>query len=446
MKDNSFTEGPILPKLLKFMLPVLLAMFLQALYGAVDLLIVGQFGTKSGVSAVSTGSQIIMTLTNILVSFSMGITVSVAQRIGQKRNKDTAQIIGTGLCVFFFAGVIFTLISVIGANSLAKAMHAPDEAMDATVSYIRICGGGFLVITAYNLLGSIFRGLGDSKTPLVAVGIACICNIIGDLIFVSVFGLGATGAAIATVIAQFISVVISFFIIRRLKLPFEIHRSDIRIHKPSARNIIHIGTPIALQDFLVGISFLVLVAIVNQISVDASAGVGVANKVCTFIMLIPIAFMQSMSAFVAQNQGAGRYERSNAALRNGIAVSAAFGVAMFFITFFFGDKLAGIFCPIDSTVKDAWDYLKAYAIDWLQTCFLVCCVGYFNGIEKTKFVMLQGLCGAFLVRIPMALIMQHFSSGSLFLIGLSIPCSTLLQIALCFAVYIHTNKKRTEID
>ena len=280
----------------------------------------------------------------------------------------------------------------------------------------------------------------------MAVGIACICNIIGDLIFVSVFGLGATGAAIATVIAQFISVVISFFIIRRLKLPFEIHRSDIRIHKPSARNIIHIGTPIALQDFLVGISFLVLVAIVNQISVDASAGVGVANKVCTFIMLIPIAFMQSMSAFVAQNQGAGRYERSNAALRNGIAVSAAFGVAMFFITFFFGDKLAGIFCPIDSTVKDAWDYLKAYAIDCLQTCFLFCFVGYFNGIEKTKFVMLQGLCGAFLVRIQMALIMQHFSSGSLFLIGLSIPCSTLLQIALCFAVYIHTNKKRTEID
>lgn len=440
MKNNDFTSGSILPKLLKFMLPVLMAMFLQALYGAVDLLIVGQFGTTADVSAVSTGSQIITTLTNILVSFSMGITVSVAQRIGQKRPNDAAQIIGTGLCVFFFAGAALTLISVAGANLLAKVMHAPDEALKATVSYIRICGGGFLIITSYNLLGSIFRGLGDSKTPLAAVGIACVCNIIGDMIFVSVFHLGAAGAAIATVIAQFISVVISFFLIRRIKLPFELHRSDIRPRKASARNIIHIGTPIALQDFLVGISFLVLVAIVNQISVDASAGVGVANKVCTFIMLIPISFMQSMSAFVAQNQGAGMGERSRAALRHGIAVSATFGVAMFFITFFFGDKLAGIFCSIDSTVKDAWDYLKAYAIDCLQTCFLFCFIGYFNGIEKTKFVMLQGLCGAFLVRIPFALVMQHYTR-SLSLIGLAIPCSTLLQIAMCFAVYVHANKR-----
>ena len=420
MKNNDFTSGSILPKLLKFMLPVLMAMFLQALYGAVDLLIVGQFGTTADVSAVSTGSQIITTLTNILVSFSMGITVSVAQRIGQKRPNDAAQIIGTGLYVFFFAGAALTLISVAGANLLAKVMHAPDEALKATVSYIRICGGGFLIITSYNLLGSIFRGLGDSKTPLAAVGIACVCNIIGDMIFVSVFHLGAAGAAIATVIAQFISVVISFFLIRRIKLPFELHRSDIRPRKASARNIIHIGTPIALQDFLVGISFLVLVAIVNQISVDASAGVGVANKVCTFIMLIPISFMQSMSAFVAQNQGAGMGERSRAALRHGIAVSATFGVAMFFITFFF--------------------YLKAYAIDCLQTCFLFCFIGYFNGIEKTKFVMLQGLCGAFLVRIPFALVMQHYTS-SLSLIGLAIPCSTLLQIAMCFAVYVHANKR-----
>lgn len=438
MNKNTFTEGPILPKLLKFMLPVLFAMFLQAMYGAVDLLIVGQFGTKADVSAVSTGSQIIMTLTNIVVSFSMGITVSVAQRIGQKRAGDAARIIGTGLCIFFFAGLALTLISTAGADILAKMMNAPEEAHAPTVSYIRICGGGFLVITAYNLLGSIFRGLGDSKTPLVAVGIACVCNIAGDLLFVSVFGLGAKGAAIATVIAQLISVVISFFIIRRIKLPFELHRSDLGIHRQSALNIVHIGTPIALQDFLVGISFLVLVAIVNKISVDASAGVGVANKVCTFIMLIPLAFMQSMSAFVAQNHGAGLTDRARTALRSGIAVSTVFGIAMFFITFFCGDKLAGIFCPMESTVRDAWDYLKAYAIDCLQTCFLFCFIGYFNGIEKTKFVMLQGLCGAFLVRIPVAFIMQHFGGGSLFLIGLAIPCSTLLQIAMCFAVYIRT--------
>lgn len=210
MKNNDFTSGAILPKLMKFMLPVLFAMFLQAMYGAVDLLVVGRFGTTADVSAVSTGSQIITTLTNLIVSFSMGITVAVGQKIGQKRPKDAAQTIGTGIMIFAVTGLVFTLISVIGAPGLAGIMQAPAEAFDITSDYIRICGGGFIVITAYNLLGSIFRGLGDSKTPLIAVGIACLFNILGDLVFVAVFHFGASGAALATVMAQLISVIISF--------------------------------------------------------------------------------------------------------------------------------------------------------------------------------------------------------------------------------------------
>ena len=442
--NNSFTEGAILPKLLKFMLPVLFAMFLQAMYGAVDLLVVGQFGSTADVSAVSTGSQIITTLTNLIVSFSMGITVTVAQRIGQKRADDAAQTIGTGLIIFAITGVVFMVISIIGASLLTKTMQAPKEAFDLTVSYIRICGVGFPVITAYNLLGSIFRGLGDSKTPLKAVGIACIVNIIGDLLFVAVFNLGASGAAIATVIAQLISVIISFFIIKRTKLPFNMRKSNLKLKRQYVSNIIRIGVPIALQEFLVGISFLVMIAIVNRIGVTASAGVGVANKVCNFIMLVPIAFMQSMSAFVAQNYGAGFIDRAKKTLKSGIAVSFIFGIAMFVLTFFRGDLLAGIFSNNADTVSDAWDYLKAYAIDCLQTCFLFCFIGYYNGIEKTKFVMMQGICGAFLVRIPVAFLMQHFGNGSLFQIGLAIPCSTVLQIIMCFVAYIYFGKKNSE--
>ena len=288
MKSNDFTEGAILPKLLKFMLPVLFAMFLQAMYGAVDLLIVGQFSTTAEVSGVSTGSQIIQTLTNLIVSFSMGITVAVGQKIGEKRPDEAAQIIGTGLLIFAITGAAFTVATVPGAPALATVMQAPEEAFDVTVNYIRICGGGFVIITAYNLLGSIFRGLGDSKTPLIAVGIACVFNIAGDLLFVAGFGLGAAGAALATVIAQLISVIISLIIIRRTKLPFEFHRTNLKMKKWYAAAIIRIGTPIALQDFLVGVSFLVLTAIVNQIGVTASAGVGVAGKVCAFIMLVPL--------------------------------------------------------------------------------------------------------------------------------------------------------------
>ena len=275
---------------------------------------------------------------------------------------------------------------------------------------------------------------------MIAVGIACVFNIIGDLFFVAVLHLGASGAAIATVIAQLISVVISFFIIKMKKLPFELNRTHLKIKKNYAMNIIRIGSPIALQDFLVGISFLVMLAIVNSIGVTESAGVGVAEKVCAFIMLVPAAFMQSMSAFVAQNYGAGYIDRAVKTLRTGIVVSVFFGIVMFFVTFFHGDLLAGIFSNKPDTVSDAFDYLKAYAIDCLLTCFLFCFIGFYNGIARTKFVMIQGIVGAFLVRIPVAFLMQHIGGGSLFLIGLATPCSTVLQIILCFAVYIHFKK------
>lgn len=177
MEEKNFTSGAILPKLLNFMLPVLFAMFLQAMYGAVDLFIVGKFSDNAAVSAVSTGSQIVLTLTNLLVSFSMGITVAIGEKIGQNRSDEASEIIGTGLVILTAAGLIFTVIGVLGAEVLAKVMQAPEEAFALTAGYIRICGAGFLIITAYNLLGSIFRGLGDSKTPLIAVGIACVCKL-----------------------------------------------------------------------------------------------------------------------------------------------------------------------------------------------------------------------------------------------------------------------------
>lgn len=435
MKNNDFTSGAILPKLLKFMLPVLFSMFLQALYGAVDLLVVGQFASTADVSAVSTGSQIIITLTNLIVSFSMGITVAVGQRIGQKRPDDAAHIIGTGIILFAIIGFVFSIVSVLGSSGLAWIMKAPKEAFDLTTNYIKICGAGFIVISAYNLLGSIFRGLGDSKTPLIAVGMACIFNIIGDLVLVSVFNMGAAGAALATVLAQLLSVVISFFMIRRATLPFEFHKAHVKLKKNFAVLIAKIGIPVALQEFLVGISFLVLLAIVNQLGVTASAGVGVAEKVCTFIMLVPISFMQSMTAFVAQNYGAGQMQRAQKTLKIGIGISFAFGIVMFLISFFRGDLLASVFSKDTETIIASWDYLKAYAIDCLFTCFLFCFIGYFNGIGKTKFVMLQGLCGAFIIRVPVALLMQRISNGSLFLIGMSIPCSTILQIAMFFIAY-----------
>ncbi|MBQ6367167.1 MAG: MATE family efflux transporter [Erysipelotrichaceae bacterium] len=442
-KNTDFTEGKILGPLLLFVVPVLFALFLQAMYGAVDLLVVGKFAGSEDVSAVSTGSQIMMTLTNLVSSLAMGLTIYLGQKIGERDTVAGGKIIGTGILFFLLTGVALTVLIPLLAPQFATIMHAPEEAYEKTVSYIRICGAGSIVIIGYNLIGSIFRGIGDSRTPLITVLIACICNIAGDLFLVEGLHMGASGAAIATVAAQMISVVISFFLIRRKTLPFTFERSNLRLNAQIVKKILFLGTPIALQDLLVGISFLVILAIVNSLGLVASAGVGVAEKVCGFIMLVPMAFMQAMSAYVAQNRGAGKIGRAYQGLKYAIFVSVLFGVTMFYVSFFHGDMLSRIFANDAEVIAASADYLKAYAIDCLLTCFLFCFIGFFNGMECTRFVMIQGIVGAFLVRVPVSFLMSRRQPVSLFHIALATPCSTVLQILMC-VLFMFYMRRRAE--
>ncbi len=442
LQPKNFTEGKILVPLIKFALPVLGALFLQATYGAVDLLIVGQFAKSVDVSAVATGSGIMFTMAEIVISFSMGTTIILARQIGEGRHDKAGETIGGSIALFGLMGIAITLITVIGAEGLAKIMHAPEEAFSETVLYIRICGAGTLIIVAYNIIGSIFRGLGDSVTPLISVIIACVSNVIGDLVFVAVFGMGTAGAALATVLAQGLSVLLSLLIIKIKKPPFTIRRGDIRINKTVFGQVTKLGLPIALQDLLVGLSFLVIQAIVNSLGLIPSAGVGVAEKVCAFIMLIPSSFMQAMSSFVAQNAGAGKYDRAAKVLRYGIALSFAAGFTMFYLTFFHGDLMASIFSNDQEVVLAGYEYLKSYAIDCLLTAFLFCLLGYFNGLGETRFVMAQGIIGAFGVRVPVSFIMSRILPVSLFRIGLATPCSSLVQIIMCFGYILYMKKRR----
>ena len=438
-KQNDFTQGPIVLPLLRFVGPVLFALFLQAMYGAVDLMIVGRYTESTvqaaHVSAVSTGSQIMMTITSLISSLAMGMTVLIGEKIGQKKPEAGGRIAGSGILLFTVIGIFMTGLTVFLAENLASLMQAPAEAFEFTTAYIRICGMGSLVIIAYNLIGSIFRGIGDSATPLVTVMIACFCNIVGDYILVALCGLGARGAAIATVLAQFISVAASLILIRKKDLPFRFSKDCLKWDGGIVKWILLLGTPIALQDLLVGISFLVILAIVNSLGVIESAGVGVAEKVCGFIMLVPAAFMQSMSAFTAQNRGAGRSDRAVRGFASAVLISTAFGAAMFFLSFFHGDLLSGIFAKDPLVIEASFQYLKAYAIDCLLTCFLFCFIGYFNGVGRTKFVMVQGIVGAFLVRIPVAFLMSREEPVSMFHIGLATPCSTVLQVLLCLLCF-----------
>ena len=439
---STFTQGKILKPLIMFAFPVLCALFLQAMYGAVDLLIVGKFASSADVSAVSTGSQIMMTITNLVSSFAMGTTILLGQQIGCGERKNGGRTVGTGIVMFTVIAVIMTVLLVIFAPQVSSLMNAPKEAFEKTVGYVRICGGGMLVIIAYNLIGCIFRGLGDSRTPLLTVAIACVCNIAGDLLLCAVFHMGTEGAAIATVFAQVVSVVISFCVIRKIELPFELKKTDIRIHGYTLKKMAGLGAPIALQDLLVNISFLIILAIVNSMGVIASAGVGVAEKVCAFIMLISSAFMQSMSAFVAQNYGAGRMDRAKKALYYGAGVSFIIGVGMFFLSYFHGDILAGIFSSAPDVIQAAADYLKAYGLDCMLTAIFFCYIGFYNGIGKTKFVMLQGIIGAFCVRVPVSYFMSRQPNPSLFHIGLATPLSSCLQLLLCVGYMRYLKKKR----
>ena len=440
-KITTFTEGPILGPLLRFSLPVLFALLLQSLYGAVDLLIVGKFAATQDVSGVSVGSQLMMTASSVVSSLAMGTTILLGQKIGMGEQKSGGRIIGATVVLFVGIGVILTAALPIFSGRLAAAMNAPAEAFRETRQYIMICGLGSVMIVAYHIFGGILRGLGDSKTPLMTVAIACGCNVLADLLLVAVFHMGAAGAAIATVGSQTVSVLISIWVLSRRKLPFEFGLRN--IFHPDWRmlgRILRFGTPIALQDFMVGFSFLVNLSIVNKLGLNASAGVGVAEKVCMIIMLVPIAFMQSMSAYVAQNYGAGRLGRAVQGLRITIGLSLVFGAVMGSFAFFRGDLLCAVFANDEAVIAAGAEYLKAYGIDCLLTSFLFCFVGYFNGLGKTGFVMLQGIVSAFAVRIPVAYFMS-IRFGTLFAIGLSVPISTFSQIVMCFIFFAIVQKK-----
>ena len=444
-KTQNFTEGKIFSPLIRFALPVLLALFLQTMYGAVDLLVVGQFGTSADVSAVSTGSMVMQTVTVVITSLAMGLTVLVGRKIGEDLKEEAGRIIGSGIWLFFGIALVLSVVMVVAAPTLAQVMHAPAEAFSQTVSYIVICSAGTVFIVAYNLVGSIFRGIGDSNMPLVTVAIACVLNIIGDLVLVAGFHMGTAGAAFATVFAQAVSVVLSLVIIRRKNLSFTFRAKDIRPNFNHIKQILFLGVPIALQELLVSISFLAITAIVNGLGLTASAGVGVAEKLCGFVMLVPSAYMQAMSAFVAQNMGAGKPERARKALFCGIASSLAAGVIMWYFTFFHGDLLAGMFAKDAPVIAAAAEYLKAYAIDCLLTSFLFCFIGYFNGTGATVFVMLQGIIGAFGVRLPVSWFVSRQAAATLFHIGLATPASSLVQITLCgiyFAFALRKHKKQ----
>ena len=440
MNNNDFTTGSIPKKMIPFMIPILASLILQAMYGAVDLMVVGKFGTTSGLSGISTGSNIMNFATFVVSGIAMAVTILISRYIGMNRKDKLGSLIGATITLFGTIAIIVTIALIIFAKPFAQLMQAPAEALDLTVQYVRICGGGFLLITAYNTISAVFRGLGDSKSPLLFVLIACIINIFGDLFLVAGLHMNVAGAAIATVVAQGVSVVLSILIMKKKTLPFTLKKQDIHWNDQVIQ-IIKIGSPIALQELLTQMSFLALCAFVNALGLAASSGYGVASKLQSFVMLIPSSLMQSMSSFVSQNVGAGKEKRAFRSMLTGMAIGCSIGVFVFIGVVLYGDKLAMCFTDDPAVIAKAFEYLKGFAPEAVVTAILFSFMGYYNGHARTFWVMAQGVAQTFIVRLPMAYFMSIQPNASLTYIGLAAPCATIFGIILNIAYYFIYRKQ-----
>lgn len=442
MKHLDLAKGALLPTLLRFTIPILCAILLQTAYGTVDLMIVGKFSTVGDLSAVTIGSQIMQSITSFFTGLAMGTTILIGKHMGSDQKQRTTETVEVSILIFTVLAVILTVFLVLFHPQIAQMMKTPSESVRQTQSYLMISGFGSIFIVYYNLIASIFRGIGDSQTPLVAVFIACVVNIVLDLLFVACLGLGATGAALATVIAQGVSVCLSLHFMKHRELPFRVEKKFLVYRHETAREIFRLGIPVALQGVLVSISFLAITAIVNDFGVNASAGVGIVEKITGLVMVVPIAFMQSLSAFTAQNMGAKQEKRAKQGLCYSIAISLAFGCCTAYLCGFHGTIFTQFFVSdAPETTEAALLYLKSYAFDCVFVAIMFSFSGYFNGCGKTTFVMAQAVFGACFIRIPFALYLSKLPETSLFMIGLATPSSTFVQIFLCLAFYCMENRK-----
>jgi putative MATE family efflux protein len=435
-KETSFVEGSVFGSLIRFAIPVLGALILQAAYGAVDLLVVGQFGDAASISAVGTGSSFMQMITLVITSLAMGSTVIIGQHIGEQKPKKAGDAVGTTIVLFAALALVLTVLLEIFAGNITTLLQVPEASVSKTISYIRICSGGIAIIIAYNVISGVLRGVGNANLPFLFVGVACAVNIIGDLLLVGVLHLDVAGAAIATVSAQFVSVIISIMVLHRQNLPISFSGKQCRIYGKEFRKILNVGIPIALQELMVQISFLVINSIINNMGLMPSAGYGIAQKIVTFIMLVPSSVMQSVSAFVAQNVGAGKMDRAKKGLFSAMIAGCSIGVIFFLIGFFGGGIVSSIFTNDTEVIAQSAAYLRGFSPECILTCILFSSIGYFNGCGNSIPVMLQGISSAFCIRIPVSILMSKLPNTSLTMVALATPITTVYGIIfflICFS-------------
>lgn len=438
---RELTSGSVMKNLLFFSLPYLLSFFLQTLYGMADLLIIGQYGGVADTTAVSVGSQVMHMLTVMIVGLAMGATVNIGQAIGGRDNRRAALFTGNTVTLFMGLSVTLTFLLLILRNAIVSAVSTPADAAAGTVDYLTICFIGIPFITAYNIISAVFRGMGDSKSPMYFIAVACAANIVLDYLFIGALGMGPAGAALGTVLSQAISVIISLIVIKRRSTGLALTKADIRPNKQIIGKILKIGIPVAMQDGFIQIAFMVITVIANRRGLNDAAAVGIVEKIIGFLFLVPSSMLSAVSALGAQNIGAQKPERARKTLLYAIFIAAGFGGTVAVIMQFLSSGAVSLFTDSAAVIRLGGEYLRGYAWDCLFAGIHFAFSGYFCACGKSGISFMHNMIAILLVRIPGAYFMSSMFPGTLYPMGLATAAGSLLSAIICAAAFIILIKK-----
>lgn len=438
---RELTSGSVMKNLLFFSLPYLLSFFLQTLYGMADLLIIGQFGSVADTTAVSVGSQVMHMLTVMIVGLAMGTTVNIGQAIGGRDNRRAALFTGNTVTLFMGLSSVLTLLLLVLRRAIVFAVSTPADAAAGTVDYLTICFIGIPFITAYNIISAVFRGMGDSKSPMYFIAVACAANIALDYLFIGVLGMGPAGAALGTVLSQAISVIISLIVIKRRSTGLALTKADIRPNKQIIGKILKIGIPVAMQDGFIQIAFMVITVIANRRGLNDAAAVGIVEKIIGFLFLVPSSMLSAVSALGAQNIGAQKPERARKTLLYAIFIAAGFGGTVAVIMQFLSSGAVSLFTDSAVVTRLGGEYLRGYAWDCLFAGIHFAFSGYFCACGKSGISFMHNMIAILLVRIPGAYFMSSMFPGTLYPMGLATAAGSLLSALICAAAFIILIKK-----
>ena len=443
--EKNLTTGSVFRNIILFSLPYLLSYFLQTLYGMADLFIIGQFEGVASTTAVSIGSQVMHMLTVMIVGLAMGTTVSIGQAVGAGNWKQAAQNIGNTVTLFMAGSVMLTGILLLLVHPIVSAMSTPDEAVNGTVAYLTICFIGIPFITAYNIISSIFRGMGDSKSPMYFIAVACAANIVLDYVFMGAMHLGPAGAALGTTLSQAISVAVSLFVILKRK-SIVLKKSDFRPDLSAMGKILGIGLPIAFQDGLIQVAFIIITIIANQRGLNEAAAVGIVEKIMSFLFLVPSSVLSTVSALGAQNIGAGKPKRTIQTLRYAVILAVGFGILVSVIIQFTAEAIVALFTDQTATggaevVRFGGQYLRGYIFDCIFAGIHFSFSGYFCACGKSGLSFLHNILSITLVRIPGVYLTSQLFPSTLFPMGLATAAGSLLSVMICLIAFTAVQRK-----